>query len=334
MTMKESTTKKQRNEKIGSSDLVHLQEHFKASRWSKFAMRLQSGFHISQWKKNVLGIIWTAGPVTFLGLTVGHYFAYQTFPQKDLFIYFSFYVLVSGVVTFFINFYKASTSGHEMARGKQHFRVVVEKILGLLNSTKTTILFGMKHFERTKREAMIIIENPDASGEDLKKALLMLTTNENLAEYIKSIEIYRHYGLTLRIQDQWEKHKEEAINFIKTTNTLTPLEVQTILDRFQGSQPSKKVGRPRRPGFLGRMLTFMELKNPDLIKLEDVYEVLILVYELLNGRKIPLFDLVIPGAPEITKLSAELENHGRTFRLLLENRGRKIRQLGRILSIF
>src|SRR5690554_8171775 len=63
--------------------------------------RISQVVHRIHWTRTILGIMWTAGPVTMLGLLGGFYLAYGKVPPVQTLLYFFTFTVLSGLIAFF-----------------------------------------------------------------------------------------------------------------------------------------------------------------------------------------------------------------------------------------
>ncbi|MGD8407846.1 MAG: hypothetical protein PVF21_04420, partial [Thiohalophilus sp.] len=122
--------------------------------------------------------------------------------------------------------------------------------------------------------------------ESVALAVRELTGDASLADITEQIEIYRRLGLRSRVQDLVDASADARTAALEKVHTTAPEEEELLRERLIGIAPSFEHGVPRRDNFLTTIFTAADQNNLDLMALEDVQELLVLVFELLSGRQI------------------------------------------------
>jgi hypothetical protein len=178
--------------------------------------------------------------------------------------------------------------------------VVMEKLLALMTTTRSRRLSSLSPQQRRRSEAEQILRNADASERELREAARLLTGREEIADAVEQIEIYRRYGMTERIQSVRATFSPAVNTRINRLSAVAPRASEALLDRISGSAPSKRVGRTRAPGFVDRLLSYDDIEENEIVRLDDCRELFLLFYELICGRAIDRFDCELAGTRDPT----------------------------------
>lgn len=311
-----------------------LKEGF--SRARKFLRNLfkniVQAFKNEPWLTTFISLIWTAGPVCVISLSAGYYMGYGSLPNKQLFLYFSIYILISGLATIIYRIFHNSANSISEQRYNYYLNTSLEKLLALMNTGRSLYLNSLKPSHRKTQEAFIILDNTDATKDDLAIAVSMLSDDDDLLASIRKIEVFRHYGYANRIFEEYEKVKPKLDIITSENNSITAKQAELLHNRFLGKRPSKKIGKPRRSGFVSRLLNYRKTRNYNLATLEDAREALIFAYELLCGRKLKTFSCRINQVSNLLEVSSELELRLNNYRTALNDRNKTIAVLLRFLE--
>ena len=97
--------------------------------------------------------------------------------------------------------------------------------------------------------------------------------------------------------------------------------------RLQGDSPDQKTGMPRHENFIERVFSAIEEENDLLMNDEDVEEMIVLVFELLCGRKIPTLTFSYSGRWELASALDRLETERSKYRIAQATGLSRIRSL-------
>jgi hypothetical protein len=75
--------------------------------------RIRHALRNEPWLYTAIGLLWTTGPVTLLGLWAGYYLAYRHQPDPRLFLYFGVYILTTGILALVARLVRYSTTDVE-----------------------------------------------------------------------------------------------------------------------------------------------------------------------------------------------------------------------------
>jgi hypothetical protein len=284
------------------------------------------------WVRAVVELAWTAGPVTFLALTIGYRAGFGTPPPGSLFVYFAIYTLIAGVFAVLTRLAYRIFRAQPAEEASERLRHVMSMIPDLIASTRNVTLENYEGHDRVLLAAKHIIDNPDASETALEQALRDLTGNAHLAERLKAVEIYRRVGLWSRGLDISREVASELQSELAAIKQSSPQLARTIRRRYVGLGPNKREGRPRTEGFIERTLAAGEEDNYELMTLADVEEVLTFAFELLAERRFTILSLDYHGIPRFGAAFGRVERLRREYRHLVHTRNNRLRALAEQLN--
>ncbi len=297
-----------------------------------FVRSIKIAFKQEPWAVTLLGLLWSAGPIAAIALMIGYLAGYRTLPNLSLIIYFSVYILISGIAT--IAFRLLVNSSDSIQKSKQEFRenVVFEKILALMNTNKALYLASLPNKKRAFIEAIIVFNNSDATETELEAAMSLISDDKELRKTLHDIEVFRRYGYANRVEEKMYQVKPKLDMLLTTAEEFISQQQRAlILKRFMGIQPSKKIGKVRTQGFIQRFLDLRNNNNYDFISSDDVTDALSLIYELLCKREIKRYRSRIGMKSDLILLSCDLERYNSSFKSLLNIRNNKITCLKKII---
>ena len=102
--------------------------------------------------RSLLGIAWTAGPVTGLGLYGGYFIAYGQAPTTQQLIYFITFTVCSGLLGLIAKVVYDSVWGYTSERAQRHVDEAVDKLGDLILSSRDLLIQTMDG-ETREREA-------------------------------------------------------------------------------------------------------------------------------------------------------------------------------------
>jgi len=278
-----------------------------------FLRRATHAARKESWGRTVLQLAWTAGPVTYLALQGGYLLGYGTHAPSNLFIYFAVYTVIAGVFAVFIRFLYQFTRGQEIEKAQAALSYSPAHLPDLILLVRNETLLYYEQEDRRLLAAKWLLENLDSGAPTVKEAVFDITGDDVLARSAQRIEVFRRNGLDARIEDE----RRLVDDRLSKTLEHVQLSSQTVADllrhRFAGSPPSRRSGRKRTEGFIGRVLAAGEKNDFDAMTLKDAEEIFTLAYELLAGRDIPLFSLRYIGSRDFTEASENFERAGLSF---------------------
>lgn len=267
------------------------------------------------WGVTLFQLAWTAGPITFIALQGGYLLGYGKTAPFKLFTYFAAYTLITGLIGFiFKTFYKAHKNTQNEWT-KNNYLTSNDLLFRLYRKFSDFRLSQLSKVERKAESSSILLSNTHALPASIALGVKELTDNEALIALSKNIELFRRSGLFSRINDLIEN--SDALKDKDTLQLInTPNEAGYYLKmRLQGNAPTLQEGMARADGFLQRVNQASENNKPSLISLKDAEEFLVLLYELLNGRKITFLTFSYANNKKLRQTARTLEKSIAAFRL-------------------
>ncbi|MFW6223646.1 MAG: hypothetical protein ACOC4A_02040 [Spirochaetota bacterium] len=284
------------------------------------------------WTRTAAQLAWTAGPVTYLALTLGYRIGFGTPPPGNLFVYIAIYTLTAGLFAVLTRLADRIFRAQPAEEAAERLRHVMGIIPDLITSTRNVTLEGYDGHDRVVVAAKYILENPEATVTALEQATGDLTGSAHLAERLKAVEIYRRMGLWRRALDIGRESAPELQEHLKAVKESSPQLARVLRRRFMGIGPSKREGRPRTEGFIERTLAAGEEDNAELMTLADVEEVLTLAFELLAERRFTILSFDYHGIPHFGAAFGRVERLRREYRDLVHMRNNRLRALAEYLN--
>lgn len=238
------------------------------------------------WSLTLLQLLWTAGPVTFLAMQGGYYLGFGHAAPAQNFVFFAAYTLILGVIGLVAGLFARMLRDRHQKDAREVLGKTLDLLPDLLFTCRDKVLAQLTPEERRLRAAGALLHELDLSPESVAMAVRELTGDTSLAEITEQIEIYRRLGLRSRVQDLIDASADARAAALEKAHAVAPQEADLLRDRLIGVAPSFEYGVPRRENFLTTIFTAADQHNLDLMALEDVQELLVLVFELLSGRQI------------------------------------------------
>lgn len=259
------------------------------------------------WKLNILSLIWTAGPVTFICLNIGYYISYGKLASQDVFIYFAVFTAMLGIASIIGRITYRLTIGNNLDNTENILKTLTNKMPELLNIIRNAYLENVNEVEQRISASKIILQNPDSTEFAIERAIFELTKNKKFAENAKEIELYRKHSLHILAKAKFSEIEAKANKYYEEIKHYSPKTADLFINRLQSIIPDKKNGVERDEGFISRILTAGHQNNFDTIILPDIYEIIILAIELINGREINNYALSYKGNNQYIKSLRKLD---------------------------
>lgn len=269
--------------------------------------RIASAIENVPWTHSLLNILWIGGPVTLIGALGGYYLGYGHMPTLGNLIFLFFFAIVtgvSGILTTIVHNYRQA--GRYRRRERRIARVM-SALPELILATRNLWVETLEGDARKREAATLLLRKQDLSAAGLELATRELLGNDEMARLLVSIDVYRRQGLYARINDLLEDHRETLDTQLGMLNELAPEATNLLRERLNGRVPSLSVGVPRSDNFIERILSAIEDDDELLMTVQDVEEILILAFELLNGRRIPTLVFEYKGRWRLARTLDALE---------------------------
>ncbi|MFP4562253.1 MAG: hypothetical protein ACLFRY_02995 [Spirochaetia bacterium] len=285
------------------------------------------------WKRTLLQLAWTAGPVTYLALQGGYVIGYGQSAPPNLFIYFAFYTVIAGAASVVLRIIYNATRGERVNELQEKVDLVLDRLPDLIMHIRDHQLSRYTGEDRLHLAAKFLLENTDATEGTVHYAVYALTGDRKLAETAERIDILRKNGLASLVADEFNAIHERVSKQAEKLKTASAGLSDILLQRFKGDPPSTKRGRPRSRGFINRVLASLEEENLNLISLTDIEEMLTLAFEFVAGRRFKIFSIRYYGTTKFTESSGRVENARRGYRSATYKRNSIIRLIADTLSV-
>ncbi|SFC02842.1 hypothetical protein SAMN05660443_1211 [Marinospirillum celere] len=294
--------------------------------------RISRVVHRIHWTRNLLSIVWTAGPVTLLGLYGGFYAAYGKSPPGQTLLYFFLFTLFSGLLAFIAKVIYDMTRGHVQEQAQQDVSEAIDKLADLILAVRDLIVESFEEGEARQREAALqLLRRIELTPDGVAFAAQELTGDSELAKILGRVETYRRAGLYSRVRDLNRQHRERIELALEWLNDVSPEAASVLSERFNGEAPQLEKGVPRDEFFIERVLAAIEEDNLLLMTLQDVEEMLILAFELINGREIPLLLFSYSGQWKLAQALDDLESKRSQYRIAQASGSNRLRALAGFL---
>lgn len=279
------------------------------------------------WGISMLSLAWTAGPVTLFAAQISYLLGYNKAPTQENLIFFFVYTVITGIAGIVAQITYKLTQGKKVENQKQQVSMVLEQLPELRWQVLDLHTHQLTPEQRTRYVAKILLQKVELDPESLKQAVFDLTSNKAFARLLSQIEIYRQVGMDRRIDDLTEAHHELITNVIIGLEDIEPDAIPMLRMRLQGDSPDQKTGMPRHENFIERVFSAIEEENDLLMNDEDVEEMIVLVFELLCGRKIPTLTFSYSGRWELASALDRLETERSKYRIAQATGLSRIRSL-------
>lgn len=284
------------------------------------------------WTTTLLNLLWFGGPVTIVGALGGYYLGYGHLPTMGNLIFFFFFTVftgLSGVASTIIHNYRKAG---RYRRAERRIARVMSALPDLIHATRNLWVESLEGEARQREAATLLLRRPDLSQAGLELAAFELLGNADMARLLVSIDVYRRQGLYARIQDLYDQHHDELMPLLSSLDELAPEAASLLRDRFQGRAPQLPDGVPRTPNFIESILSAIEENDDLLMTVKDVEEMLVLAFELINGRELPTLMFEYKGQWRRARLLDALERSRSRYRIAQATGLSRLRALSAYLA--
>lgn len=295
--------------------------------------RLKRSLNKVKWSHALMQIFWTAGPVTTLGLIGGYYIGYGTMPSLQLLIYFVSFTVFSGIIGLVAKVVYDGTRGHLKEQSERDILTVTEKLADLILIARDKVVQGYEGEARQREAALQLLRRIDQSPYGVTVAFTDLTGDREIGEIMGRIFTYRRIGLQTKVRELYIHHNDQIQVAVKKLKEKSPQAAKELKDWFTGNTSgSLKYGVRREKYFLQRVMSAIDNDNPYLMTFRDVEEMMILAFELINGREIPTLIFSYPGYWRYASALDEMEKKRSQYRVAQARGGNRIRALAAYLT--
>lgn len=295
--------------------------------------RLKKSLKKVKWSYSLMQIFWTAGPVTTIGLIGGYYLGYGTLPSLQLLIYFVSFTVFSGIFGLVAKVVYDGTRGHLEEQAERDVLYVTDKLGDLILIARDKVVQGYEGDARQREAALQLLRRVDLTPYGVTIAFTDLTGNREIGEIMGRIFSYRRIGLQTKVRELYAAHRNQINLIADKLEKSSPAAAKELNLWFTGIVTGKlKYGVSRDKYFLQRVMSAIENNNPYLMTFRDVEEMMILAFELINGREIPTLIFSYPGRWKYASALDEMERKRSLYRVAQAKGGNRMRALAGYLA--
>ncbi|SFM29215.1 hypothetical protein SAMN05421721_10280 [Ectothiorhodospira mobilis] len=284
------------------------EDNERVERWQRAVKRVRV-------TRNLLKLAWTAGPVTGIGLYGGYYIGYGRPPATDLLIYFTTFTILSGLLGLLAAIVYDTTYGAAKERAQQDVLEAVDLLGDLILAVRDLAMEGFEPEIRRREAAMQLLQRVDLSPEAVAFACEELIGERELGRCLAKIDTFRRAGLYSRIRDLHQDQGEAFDKALSELHRVAPLAASVLRERYMGDAPKLQDGMPRDEFFLERVMAAIDQDNLLLMTPADVEAMLLLAFELINGREIPMLTFSYAGRWRLASVLDHLEEQRSRYRV-------------------
>ncbi len=296
--------------------------------------QINEALHKEHWGTNVLALILTAGPITFIGLQAGYYIGYGKFAPTNLFIYFASFTLVAGLLSIGLKIHEHLKKGSWQKKQESDIRESVACLPILIAAARDFHLSTLPEEDRKIDAAGYIIRNSHAEAAALRQAIFWLTDDIDFANLIVERDVANRYGTQNILNPPLASSARQELERagLGELETRRPDIYHWLLRRVMGRRPTLQEGLPRSEGFIERLLAWTDAGNDEILRGRDLEELFTLAFELLCGREIPQLRFRYFGESKIAEVVERLEKYRNSYRVAMAARFSRLKALARFLE--
>lgn len=284
------------------------------------------------WSLSLISLAWTAGPVTLFAAQVSYLLGYNKAPTQENLIFFFVYTVITGVAGIVAQLTYKLTKAPKVEAQQKQVSMVLEQLPELRWQVLDLYTHHLSPQQRQRHVAKVLLQKADLDPESLKQSVFDLTGNKAFARLLAQIEIYRQVGMDRRIDDLTEHYLGLIRHVLTELESLEPDAIPLLRSRLQGDSPDQKAGMPRQENFIERIFAAIEEENDLLMTDEDVEEMIVLAFELLCGRKIPMLVFAYRGRWELAAALDNMEKARSEYRIAQATGLSRIRALANFVN--
>ncbi|MBB1488513.1 hypothetical protein [Oceanospirillum sediminis] len=284
------------------------------------------------WGISLFSLAWTAGPVTLFAAQISYLLGYNKAPTQENLVFFFVYTVITGVAGIVAQLTYKLTQVPKIEQQKKQISLVLEQLPELRWQTLDLATHPLSAEQRARYVARILLQKVDLDPESLKQAVFDLTGNKAFARLLSQIEIYRQVGMDRRIDDLTDNQRFLIRHVMIELEHIEPDAIPILRTRLQGDSPDLKSGMPRQENFIERIFAAIEEENDLLMTHEDVEEMIVLAFELLCGRKIPMLVFDYKGRWELANALDNMETVRSEYRIAQARGLSRIRALASYIN--
>lgn len=297
-----------------------------------FTNRIAKSIKKESWGWWIIELAWTAGPATFIALSIAYLIGYGKSPANELIVYFATYTAIAAVLAVVTRVIRNASEDTKQQETEKLMLRVSNEVFRLLVASRNSILEQLDEDQRRILAATVILKNPEVSEVALAQAIRDLTGSEKLAQAAQRIESYRHLGLTVAINAVREEHLQELLEATNELQQISPQAALLVEQRFMGVSPEYRIGLERYEGFMQRALDALDQNNINLMADFDVFDCLYFTYEMLNGRQVQVLHAEFKDSAEFTEAQDKLDRARALTKQSVQKRNSRLKYLSAELS--
>lgn len=304
---------------------LHRESNEGLNRWARGVRRVPL-------THDLLNLAWTAGPVTGLGLYAGYYLAYAEPPHAELLIYFISFTIFSGLLGLAARVLYNSTLGTEKEKAQRRVLECIDRLGDLILAVRDLSVEALEGDARRTEAARQLLQRVRLPPSGLALACDELLGDPELGHCVAQIDAYRRAGLYSRIHDLHQHYDEPFEAALAPLRERAPAAAQALYDRYRARAPRLEAGVPRDEYFVERVLAAAEQDDSLLLTTSDAETMLVLAFELINGREIPMLVVDYTGTWQLARSLHRLERARSRYRLALGAGTNRLRALASWLA--
>ncbi|MBE0510629.1 MAG: hypothetical protein K0A95_05855 [Chromatiales bacterium] len=277
--------------------------------------------------RSLLKLAWTAGPVTAIGLYGGYYIGFGKPPSTELLIYFISFTILSGLIALVAKVIYDSVHGPELEQAEQDVMDAIDKLGELILAVRDLIVDSFEGEARRQEAALQLLQRVDLPPDGVAFACEELTGDAELGKIMAQIDIFRRAGLYSRIRDLHQQYQTRFDEAVSPLQLQAPQAAKALRDNFMGHAPKLKNGTVRSDFFVERVLAAIEQDDPLLMTMGDVEAMLVLAFELINGRELPMLIFDYTGKWRLAAVLDRMERRRSRYRIAQAASSNRIRAL-------
>ncbi len=259
------------------------------------------------WSVTLLQLAWTAGPATFLAAQGGYYLGFGEFLPTDRIIFFVGYTAFAGVIGILTKLLYDQHVRGKRKRREEALTTVIDRLPELIFAVRDLTLASLPPEQRKREAAWRLLKETELGPVGLATAVEDLTGSIHLADTARRMEIYRRQGMFHRARDLFDEEADLIGWAVDALQAGAPAMAGTLRERLEGRGVTVRTGVPRDENFVERIFAAIGDENPALMTLYDVEEVLVLAFELISGREIPVLTFNYRGSWQLARATDALE---------------------------
>lgn len=284
------------------------------------------------WQILLLELAWTAGPATFLAAAGGYYLGFgKQLPTQNA-VFFIGYTVIFGIIGLVTRVLYRTTSLPRKQRAAQQLSHALDMLPDLFMGVREMRFAGMDPATRRVESVGYLLRRVDLDPQAISLLVEELTGDGHLANLAGKIEMYRRAGLRERMSELVEECRDAAWKATEELSAFAPDTAALLNDRLYGRAPTYKAGLPRPENFIERTLAAIEQDDDNLMTLEDTEQILMLAFELLSGRKMPVLLFHYKGRWETARATDKLIEHWNRYRIAKAVGYSRLRALEELLA--